>query len=103
MGARRRSDTLSAAVLLALLVACGPPAGPTTATPGGTTPATTTPAGSRTASLTQAVPPSSDWRTFTTSDGQLSFDYPAAWTVKDPGPSRILPGRRLWAENLWAS
>jgi hypothetical protein len=92
MGARRRSDTLSAAVLLALLVACGPPAGPTTATPGGTTPATTTPAGSRTASLTQAVPPSSDWRTFTTSDGQLSFDYPAAWTVKDPAGQAPLGG-----------
>ena len=25
-----------------------------------------------------------DWKTFTTSDGTLAFDYPAAWTVKDP-------------------
>ncbi|WP_211877064.1 hypothetical protein [Pseudarthrobacter albicanus] len=33
---------------------------------------------------TPAVPPSSGWRTFTTSDGQLSFDYPSAWTVQDP-------------------
>ncbi|MET1022033.1 MAG: hypothetical protein ABWX69_07525, partial [Arthrobacter sp.] len=25
------------------------------------------------------------WKTFTTRDGELSFDYPANWTVKDPG------------------
>lgn len=38
------------------------------------------------------MPPSSDWRTFTTSDGQLSFDYPAAWTVKDPAGEAPLSG-----------
>ncbi|MET4135327.1 hypothetical protein [Pseudarthrobacter sp. PvP090] len=29
--------------------------------------------------------PSSGWKTFTTTDAGLSFDYPAGWTVKDPG------------------
>ena len=29
--------------------------------------------------------PASGWQTFTTTDGRLSFDYPAGWTVKDPG------------------
>ena len=29
--------------------------------------------------------PTSGWKTFTTIDGGLSFDYPAGWTVKDPG------------------
>ena len=31
--------------------------------------------------------PTSGWQTFTTTDGGLSFDYPAGWTVKDPGGS----------------
>jgi hypothetical protein len=38
------------------------------------------------------VPPSSGWRTFTTSDGQLRFDYPPAWTVKDPAGEAPLGG-----------
>ena len=37
-------------------------------------------------------PPSSDWKTFTTSDGTLSFDYPAAWSVKDPAGQAPLGG-----------
>ena len=71
-----------------LLTSCGllpaPPASPTASesqTQGGTsTPSGTTPSGSPT-----AEGPSSGWKTFTTTDGGLSFDYPAGWTVKDPG------------------
>ena len=29
--------------------------------------------------------PPAGWKTFTTTDGGLSFDYPAGWTVTDPG------------------
>jgi hypothetical protein len=39
-----------------------------------------------------AGPTSSGWKTFTTSDGTLSFDYPAAWTVKDPAGEAPLGG-----------
>ena len=55
----------------------------------GTAPGTTTPG----TSPTSAAPPSSSgWKTFTTSDGTLSFDYPAAWTVKDPAGEAPLGG-----------
>ena len=58
------------------------------ATPG-TASGTTTPG----TSPTSAAPPSSSgWKTFTTSDGTLSFDYPAAWTVKDPAGEAPLGG-----------
>ncbi|AXJ11827.1 hypothetical protein CFN17_11540 [Arthrobacter sp. PM3] len=43
----------------------------------------TTPAG---------APSSSSWKTFTTSDGTLSFDYPETWTVKDPAGQAPLGG-----------
>jgi len=44
-------------------------------------------------SPTSAAPTSSSgWKTFTTSDGTLSFDYPAAWTVKDPAGEAPLGG-----------
>ncbi len=55
----------------------------------GTAPGTTTPATSPTA----VDPPSaSGWKTFTTSDGTLSFDYPAAWAVRDPAGEAPLGG-----------
>ncbi|MDI3213650.1 hypothetical protein [Arthrobacter sp. AL12] len=47
----------------------------------GTSPAPSAPASDGPA----AGEPTSGWRTFTTTDGGLSFDYPAGWTVKDPG------------------
>ncbi|MEO3932273.1 hypothetical protein WMO79_05600 [Micrococcaceae bacterium Sec7.4] len=68
-----------------LLASCGlsppPPAGPsasesqTQGTTAAASPSATTPPGS----------PASGWKTFTTTNGGLSFDYPAGWTVKDPG------------------
>jgi hypothetical protein len=32
------------------------------------------------------------WKTFTTSDGTLSFDYPATWVVRDPAGQAPLGG-----------
>ncbi|SDL75558.1 hypothetical protein [Arthrobacter sp. ok362] len=37
-------------------------------------------------------PSSSGWKTFTTSDGTLSFDYPAGWVVRDPAGEAPLGG-----------
>ena len=54
-----------------------------------TTPGTTTPA----TSPAEGGPPSlSLWKTFTTSDGTLSFDYPATWVVRDPAGQAPLGG-----------
>ena len=84
-----RATAGSALGLVLLLTSCGlmpaPPDG--TAAPGSqtqsssTTPTSTTPSGSP----SEAGTPSSGWKTFTTRDGALAFDYPAGWTVKDPG------------------
>jgi hypothetical protein len=69
-----------------LLVACAPQQ---------TTPdASAPPATASSASATQgtsgaatpaspAEPASGDWKKYTTTDGQLAFDYPAEWTVRD--------------------
>ncbi|MDN4644255.1 hypothetical protein [Arthrobacter sp. PsM3] len=76
-----------------LLTSCGlapaPPAGDAseshsqgnTASPS----AGTTPAGSPPSDGPPSEGPTSGWTTFTTANGELSFDYPAGWTVKDPG------------------
>ena len=37
-------------------------------------------------------PSSSGWKTFTTSDGTLSFDYPATWVIRDPAGEAPLGG-----------
>lgn len=58
----------TALVIGASLAACGPPASP----PSTSSPAVTSP----------TVP--SGWKTFTTSDGDLTFDYPGNWSIKDP-------------------
>ncbi|MDF9751630.1 hypothetical protein [Arthrobacter sp. ES3-54] len=55
----------------------------------GTAPGTTTPATSPAAG---APPSSSGWKTFTTSDGTLSFDYPATWVIRDPAGEAPLGG-----------
>jgi hypothetical protein len=44
--------------------------------------ATPTAAGSPSAAGT--APASASWKSFTTADGRLTFDLPAAWSVKDP-------------------
>ena len=91
---------MSAAVCAAgLLVACGPPASaptaspdhvsapPTTPAPGTSSPA---PADSGAADLrTREAGPTSPeartaWTSYTTADGDLTFDLPRTWTIKDP-------------------
>jgi hypothetical protein len=76
-----------------LLAGCGPQAGPptTSASPGSTASsasAAPTMAGTPTASgsptATASAPASAAWTSFTTADGQLTFDLPAAWSVRDP-------------------
>jgi hypothetical protein len=61
----------------------------------GSTDASTAPgtdAGTPADSAPPGAPSSSAWKTFTTSDGTLSFDYPAAWTVRDPAGEAPLGG-----------
>lgn len=98
-----RRPASSAAVIPAivlsvfLLAGCGPQTGTPTPTgsPGGpatsaTSPPTTTPTTTQTATArgtateTATAPASAAWTSFTTADGELTFDHPAAWSVRDP-------------------
>jgi hypothetical protein len=99
MGERRPAAAVSAALCLALLVvSCRSSAEPLPlppATPPGTAAPSSTQAESGTApgsGTAVATPPSSGWRTFTTSDGGLSFDFPARWSVRDPAGEMPLEG-----------
>ena len=83
---------LSSVLLLASCsVSASQPAGP--AAPGTSSPASTgglpsgasSPAGTTPGGLPASEGPSTGWKTFTTQAGDLSFDYPAGWTVNDPG------------------
>ena len=79
------ATVISAFCAAALLAGCGspspapatssPPATSATASPGTSSPAT--------ASSPAATVPAG-WKTFTTSDGTLAFDYPESWTITDP-------------------
>jgi len=94
----RRSGGLLPALILGglVLAGCGPQAGPptTTASPGASTapnssvPSAPTAAPPTTASTPAAKPtataPKASWSTFTTADGQLAFDHPSGWSVRDP-------------------
>jgi hypothetical protein len=77
------------AILMALLfTGCGPQAGstttsspsPTVTSATGTTPAMPTATGTPSAT----APASDSWISYTTADGQLTFEHPAAWSVRDP-------------------
>ena len=69
----------------ALLVACTPSSSPNS----GTAPSSSTPSASPSASepalspSAGASPAEPEWKTFTTPDGGLMFDYPPDWTVQD--------------------
>ena len=88
MDARKSGGTFTGMICLALLmVSCGAQPGPP--------PGTTTPAPATTSATTPAAgtaPASSGWKTFTTTDGGLSFDFPADWTVRDPAGEMPLGG-----------
>ncbi|WP_024365286.1 hypothetical protein [Arthrobacter sp. TB 26] len=90
-GATRCAAVGSALSSVLLLTSCGlslpPPAGASASesqaqgsTTAAASPSATTPPGSP-----ASEGPSAGWKTFTTTNGGLSFDYPAGWTVNDPG------------------
>ncbi|MET3946869.1 hypothetical protein ABIB49_001568 [Arthrobacter sp. UYCu512] len=91
--ARAATADFSLGLSLLLLTSCGAPAASPAASgsPGSTTApvpppaATAVPPPVTTPGTTQPGTPASGWRTFTTAGRELSFDYPAGWTVKDPG------------------
>ncbi|MDQ0851415.1 hypothetical protein QFZ65_003353 [Arthrobacter sp. B3I9] len=78
---------LSASVCAAaLLVACAPQqtAPEATAPPATASSASATQGTSGTATpASPSEPASGDWKNYTTTDGQLAFNYPAEWTVRD--------------------
>ena len=87
-------------VIAALLGACGAPAGPVTTSPSMPTvpPLTSAPASATATAPVEETslpgtpdPTAANWQTFKTPDGQLQFDHPAEWTVKDRG-AEAAPG-----------
>lgn len=103
----RRSPWPGVAVLLllSLLTACGGPAGQPQATPSGATSsagpttatATTAAPPSATGSPSASAPPSASWTTYTTAAGDLAFDLPSSWTIKDPA-GELAEGGGAFAE-----
>ncbi|WP_427133539.1 hypothetical protein [Pseudarthrobacter sp. S9] len=86
----------------AFLAGCGstatsPTTSPQPATSAASSPDTAPP------TATPSAPDSlaADWKTFTTSDGQLLFDYPAEWTIKDRAAEA--PSGGAFAEVLTAA
>ena len=86
-------------LIAAMLGACGAPAGPGPASSMPTVPPLTspptsgsdTPLAEETSSPGTPAPTAANWETFKTPDGQLQFDHPAEWTVKDRG-AEAAPG-----------
>jgi hypothetical protein len=93
-GPSARSAVIPTVILVALVFAgCGPQAGPptTSASPSSTvTSATSIPTSTATTTAdgtpgaTGTAPAPAAWTSFTTADGELTFDLPAAWSVRDP-------------------
>lgn len=80
------ATAFSAFCAAAVLAGCGTPAAaPATGSPPAeTSPATATTSASPSAATSPAVTAPAGWKTFTTADGSLAFDYPESWTIKDP-------------------
>jgi hypothetical protein len=78
------ATVISAVCAAAVLAGCGTPsAAPSTSPPATSATASAPPSAATSPPVT--VP--AGWKTFTTSDGTLAFDYPEAWTIVDPaGP-----------------
>jgi hypothetical protein len=108
------SVVIPAAVVSAmLLTGCGPQAGPpTSGSPSGSVTsvaATATPTAKVTLNGTGASTPTAtetpnatataqaSWTTYTTADGQLTFDLPVAWSVRDPA-GELAEGGGAFAE-----
>jgi hypothetical protein len=91
MEPRRPAASVAAALCLALMLgSCSSPAEP--APPPQASSGTATPSATSFGTGTAAATPPSGWTTFTTSDGGLSFDFPARWTVRDPAGEMPLEG-----------
>ena len=76
------ATAFSAFCAAAVLAGCGSPA---TAPATGSPPAETSTASATPGTASPpAVTATAGWKTFTTSDGSLAFDYPESWTIKDP-------------------
>ncbi|MGO4189775.1 hypothetical protein [Pseudarthrobacter sp. TAF60_1] len=96
MGSPSAAGTAIPAVFLVslLLAGCGLQAGPQQSTSASPSPAATStteaattaaaPTASGGSAATASAPASAAWTTFTTADGQLTFELPAAWSVRDP-------------------
>ena len=75
------ATVISAVCAAAVLAGCGTPsAAPSTSPPATSATASAPPSAATSPPVT--VP--AGWKTFTTSDGTLAFDYPEAWTIVDP-------------------
>lgn len=106
-GAVIRGAALS--LLLLSACSCGAPAGPPTASssagspaPSATETATTAPATASASpgaagSTTAGPTASTAWRTYTTAAGDLTFDLPSTWKVKDPA-GELAEGGGAFAE-----
>ncbi|TLM72212.1 hypothetical protein [Pseudarthrobacter sp. NamB4] len=107
-----RFGAITPAVLfsLSLLTACGGPATQPQPTPSSASPSaaatptptameTTTAAASPSVTVGTAAstPPSDSWTTYTTAAGDLSFDLPAGWNIKDPA-GELAEGGGAFAE-----
>ena len=106
-----RASAVPGAVVLALLLlsscSCGAPAGPAPASsPGAPGPAATgtptaapaTGAAPPSPSGTAGSPPASEnWTTYTTAAGDLTFDLPSTWRVRDPA-GELAEGGGAFAE-----
>ena len=100
----RRSARPGAALLLSLslLTACGGPAAapqetPSSASASATASTTKTAGASATPNPTTSAPASASWTTYTTAAGDLSFDLPSSWNIKDPA-GELAEGGGAFAE-----
>lgn len=105
-----RASAVPGAVLSLLLLgacSCGAPAGPGTSSGTGS-PAPSTAVTATTAQATASAPPgapgaaasppaSETWTTYTTAAGDLTFDLPSTWTVRDPA-GELAEGGGAFAE-----
>ena len=81
------ATAISALCAASVLAACGSPApapAPSSPPPATATASSSPPPATETASPSPTVAVPAGWKTFTTSDGSLAFDYPESWTIKDP-------------------
>ena len=102
----RRSAWPGAGLLLSLslLTACGGPAAAPEETPSGASASATatptiteTPSAPATPVPTTSAPASASWTTYTTAAGDLAFDLPSTWSIRDPA-GELAEGGGAFAE-----